>query len=188
MLYALIDSGGAIRRRETFDGPAPQLAPAKGLRWVTDAPPAYDPTTHVLTQVAPVTGNAVTYLLTAIPAEQVLAAAKLARRQAVSDLRRAREAAGRTIAGQPVPIDTAFRLRLRELAADIGDGAASVAIQRADGAWATLTAAQFSALGAAVRAFLRDCQAAERTHHEALDALTTAAAINAYDITTGWPP
>jgi len=116
-----------------------------------------------------------------------ISAARSARKSAVSDLRRSRELGGTSIAGQPVPSDTAFRLRLRELAADIADGATSATLQRADGSWATLTPAQFAVLAAAVRTFVRSCIAAERTHHDAIDALTTVEAIDAYDLSTGWP-
>ena len=62
-MHALIDSTGAIVRRQEFEGEAPALATAKGLRWVPDEPPPHNAETHYAPQpVLPVTGDQVTYL------------------------------------------------------------------------------------------------------------------------------
>jgi len=55
----------------------------------------------------------------------------------------------------------------------------------ADG-WVQINQATLLAIGQAVGAHVQSCFSAERTHAEAIAALTTAAEIEAYDFTTGW--
>lgn len=56
----------------------------------------------------------------------------------------------------------------------------------ADG-WATCTAAQVIAISDAVRGFVQACFDVEKTHWDALQALTTTEEVLAYDYTIGWP-
>ena len=59
-LYALIHNGTDTGRREDFaDGAAPQLSPAKGMRWVpvVDNPPPFDPSTQVRQSLNSVVGD-----------------------------------------------------------------------------------------------------------------------------------
>ncbi|OGA55866.1 MAG: hypothetical protein A3F74_08040 [Betaproteobacteria bacterium RIFCSPLOWO2_12_FULL_62_58] len=109
------------------------------------------------------------------------------RRQQVTIERQRREFGGTTIGANPVRTDLESRQLYVEAAQLIAEGAASVTLQRGDGAWVTLTAAQFTNAWQAIRAFVRDCRAGERAHHEALAALATVEAIDAYDLSTGWP-
>lgn len=69
--YALVNSLGAIVRRENFSlGQQPILAPAKGLRWVLDIPPAFNPETQIVTATVPVAPDAaeITYTVSTSPA------------------------------------------------------------------------------------------------------------------------
>ncbi len=183
MRYALVDNAGAILRRAEFDATPPTLSPQKGLRWWLDSPPAYDSTTQSPpVAVTPVVGGAVQYVVNAIPLTEAQALLKAR----VSTERKRRELGGATIGGRMIPTDMETRALIQELTERVRDGATSVNFQRADGTWVTLTAAQFVTLARAVRAYIQACRAAERAHHDAIDALTSPAAA-AYDTTTGWP-
>lgn len=58
---------------------------------------------------------------------------------------------------------------------------------KAASGWTTLTLAEIQAIAGAVSAHVQSCFSAERSHHEAIDALPDLAAAQAYDVTTGWP-
>lgn len=53
--------------------------------------------------------------------------------------------------------------------------------------WFRLNPAQMRALGQVVGAHVQACFTAQRTHEEAIDALTTVAEVMNYDIEAGWP-
>ncbi|MDH0362781.1 DUF4376 domain-containing protein [Comamonas aquatica] len=67
---------------------------------------------------------------------------------------------------------------------------------KAVGGWVTLTLAELEGVAAAIAAHVQACFTAERTHHEAIDALAALhaedpealqQALEAYDIEQGWP-
>ncbi len=53
--------------------------------------------------------------------------------------------------------------------------------------WVLVNKATLEAVGLAVGAHVQACFTREKVHAEAIEALTTAEAIEAYDFTTGWP-
>lgn len=53
--------------------------------------------------------------------------------------------------------------------------------------WITLTAAQFYPVAEAVFAHVQACFDNEKVHSQAIQALTSATDVLAYDFTTGWP-
>lgn len=57
---------------------------------------------------------------------------------------------------------------------------------KATAGFVTLNAATIIAIADAVRGHVQDCFDNEKDHTDAIDALSTAAAVEAYDITTGW--
>lgn len=58
---------------------------------------------------------------------------------------------------------------------------------KAENSWAQINRTAIMAISQAVAAHVQACFSQERVHAEAINALTTAAEIEAYDITTGWP-
>lgn len=70
-MYALIDSNGNILRKQTFDGAAPVLANAKGLRWVTDVQPDFDSELQTCIPSIPVTGDSIEYVVSQISQAEI---------------------------------------------------------------------------------------------------------------------
>lgn len=58
---------------------------------------------------------------------------------------------------------------------------------KAASGWARITIGQVKTIAGAIGQFVQACYSAERAHHEAIDLLTTAAEVQAYDVTAGWP-
>ena len=58
---------------------------------------------------------------------------------------------------------------------------------KAENSWVQINRTAIMAISQAVAAHVQACFSQERVHAEAISALTTAAEIAAYDITTGWP-
>ncbi|QNK70246.1 DUF4376 domain-containing protein [Variovorax sp. PAMC26660] len=57
---------------------------------------------------------------------------------------------------------------------------------KADSGWVTLSIEQITEVASAVARHVQACFTAERGHHAAIDTLT-AADLDTYDVTTGWP-
>ena len=58
---------------------------------------------------------------------------------------------------------------------------------KAESGWVTLALAELQAIAAATTAHVQACFTAERAHHEAIDALASLEAAQAYDVEAGWP-
>lgn len=65
-------------------------------------------------------------------------------------------------------------------------GVATVDFKAASG-WVSLTLPELQSIAAAIALHVQACFAAERAHHEAIDALQTLAAARAYDTGQSWP-
>jgi hypothetical protein len=187
MNYALIDATGLIVRRQSFDGSAPQLAPEKGLRWVDDDMPTWDSATQRPPRaVEPVTGDAVEYVVEAIPlavkqAEVIAAAdrkAKTVRDAVVANISAAE------MASWPIKRAEGLAYQASANAAD----APNLALE-AQARGVTLAdlvakvinkSAMLSALEAAIAGRCGALQDAAR-------AATTVAELAAIDIEAGWP-
>ncbi len=178
--YALIDTSGNIVRKEEFDGEAPALAAAKGLRWVPDTPPAYDPATQITpTPVLPVTGGAVQYSVTPIPLETVRAT----RLAALATHRYERETGGISVNGASIRTDRESQAALAAKRL----GRLATTDWKAEYGWITLDQAALEAVQQAVTEYVEACFARERALCEAIAAAADVAALIAIDITTGWP-
>lgn len=53
--------------------------------------------------------------------------------------------------------------------------------------WVTLTVAEVQGVASAIALHVQACFSAERAHHVAIAALTTAEAAQVYDLSAGWP-
>lgn len=187
-MHALIDTAtGAILRTQEFAGPPPQLAAAKGLRWVPADPPAHDPATQRPPQpVLPVAGEAVTYVVEDIPAEE-LRAAKLA--AADAHARRLRDS---IVAGISPAEMASWAIKRAEALAWTASGNTADApglLLEAQARGVTLAAlvqrvlTKAAALSALEAAIAGRCGAIQ----DAARAAMTAAAIAAIDVGAGWP-
>ena len=58
---------------------------------------------------------------------------------------------------------------------------------KAASGWLTLTLADMKGVLMAIAAHVRACFEAERAHHEAIDALPDASAVESYDVLANWP-
>ncbi|WP_049749875.1 DUF4376 domain-containing protein [Syntrophus aciditrophicus] len=105
----------------------------------------------------------------------------------LANYRYEKECGGTTVSGMEIKTD-------RESQAKIS-GAVALAIQiptmtfnwKSKKGFVALDKTQITAIGQAVGVFVQACYTNEMAHAKAIEALTTVAAIEAYDITTGWP-
>lgn len=121
-------------------------------------------------------------------AAQDLADAKSSLKQQATALRWERETGGITLPGG-VRVGTSIedQNRITSVIANAQLAGVSTVDFKAATGWATLTLAEVQAIAAAIAAHVQACFSAERVHHEAIDALADLAAVQAYDITAGWP-
>jgi hypothetical protein len=182
----LPDAGAVINGQSispAFIGQRPDLLAEYGITRVAD-PVLPDPALY--TWVTNVDG---TITSTAIPQASVIANAQAA----LAAYRYNKEAGGTTFNGATVPTD-------RETQAQIaGAWATAQAVptttfnwkvvnpQTGMVTWTALNAAQITALGTAIATHVQGCFTNEMTHFNNIGALTSAAAVVAYDFTAGWP-
>ncbi len=65
-------------------------------------------------------------------------------------------------------------------------GVTEVDFKAASG-WVSLTLDELRGIASAIARHVQACFSAERAHHEAIEALTTPAQAQEYDVRTGWP-
>lgn len=58
---------------------------------------------------------------------------------------------------------------------------------KASSGWVRVTIGQIKAMAGAIGQHVQACYTAERTHHEAIDLLSTPEQMNTYDVNSGWP-
>lgn len=117
-----------------------------------------------------------------IPAPD-LAAMKDQLREAVTARRWSHETGGITVGG--VRVLTGIEDQNRIATALIG--APATLDFKAESGWVTLTLEELQGIAAAITSHVQACFTAERTHHEAIDALNTEQSVQEYDINIGWP-
>ena len=101
----------------------------------------------------------------------------------VTALRWQRETGGITVGGVRVLTSIEDQNRI----ASVLIGAPATLDFKAESGWATLTLAELQGIAAAITAHVQACFTAERTHHEAISALSTVDDAQTYDVTLGWP-
>ncbi len=112
-----------------------------------------------------------------------LAEAKQQLRERATALRWEHETGGITVGG--VRVLTGVEDQNRIATALIG-APATLDFKAASG-WVTLTLAELQGIADAITAHVQGCFSAERAHHEAIDALESMEAAQAYDVEAGWP-
>ena len=112
---------------------------------------------------------------------------RAALKTAVTAKRWAVETGGITLPnGMQVSTGTADQNRIASVVATAElCGVKSVEFKATSG-WATLTIKELRGVSAAIALHVQACFAAERTHHEAIDAASDTA-LASYDVDAGWP-
>lgn len=96
------------------------------------------------------------------------------------------EVGGITVSSVPVATDRQSQSLMTAARIIAKEDANYTVNWKGDAGFVTLNAAAIIAIADAVRGHVQDCFDNEKTHTDAIDALTTAAAVAAYDFTTGW--
>lgn len=123
-----------------------------------------------------------------VPPVRTVADAQSEKLAALAAMRYARETAGLVINGATVKTDRESQAALTGAYTSLKNGLVSAIDWKADGrVWVSLSLAQVEAMAQAVAAHVQACFTAERAHAESISALTTVEAVDAYDVSTGWP-
>ena len=88
--------------------------------------------------------------------------------------------------GVQVSTGTADQNRIASVIATAALGGVESVEFKASSGWTTLTLEQLRGIAAAIALHVQACFAAERAHHEAIDAASDAA-LASYDVDAGWP-
>ena len=104
-------------------------------------------------------------------------------RERATQLRWQRETGGINVGGVRVLTGTEDQNRI----ASALIGAPATLDFKAESGWVTLTLAELQGIAAAITAHVQACFTAERAHHDAIEALETLEAAQAYDVEAGWP-
>lgn len=118
-------------------------------------------------------------LIPVTPKEEKLAA--------LAAYRYAKETAGIMVNGATIKTDRESQALIAgaKLYSDLNE--AVLIDWKAENGWVQINRTAIMEISQAVAAHVQACFSQERVHAEAISALTTAAEIAAYDITTGWP-
>lgn len=121
-------------------------------------------------------------------AAQDLANAKASLREQVTDLRWQHETGGITLSGGiQIATGTEDQNRITSVIANAQLAGVTTVDFKSSTGWVTLTLAEVQGIAAAIAVHVQACFSAERAHHEAIEALASIEALQAYDITAGWP-
>jgi hypothetical protein len=187
--FSLIDSQGALVRQEEFVGQPPVLAQGKGLRWVLDEPPAYDPETQYPPRpVVPVTGAAVEYVVEAIPLKDKQAEVI----SAINATRDRKETEGFDYLGKRFQSDERSAARIANAALTASTSIAtgqpfSVDWAAADNTTVTLDAGGMLAMQAALTQRAAILHYYGRSLKARVEAAAALAELAGIDIEAGWP-
>lgn len=157
-------------------------------------PPAHNRATHKVTEVQPAfvdgiwTQQWVVTLLSASEVSTLVVDLKVALIARATDARWRRETGGITLPnGVHVGTSIEDQNRITSVIANAQLAGVSTVDFKATTGWVTLTLAEVQGIAAAIALHVQACFSAERAHHEAIEALTSIEALQAYDVTAGWP-
>lgn len=185
MKHTLVKPDGTLGQTRDFADAPPAIAPNKG-RWLPDNPPAFNPMTHTIARVEPVSPGAtsIPYSVTLRQPADVLAD-KLAE---LAALRYEKETAGITVAGASIKTDRESQATLASAYTSMKNGLLAQVDWKASNGWVTVTLAQLEPIAQAVAAHVQACFSRERALASALQAIVdNPVAVADYDISTGWP-
>lgn len=122
-----------------------------------------------------------------VPPAPVVPDPRVALKSAATAKRWAVETGGITLPnGVQVSTGTADQNRIASVIATAALGGVESIEFKASSGWTTLTLEQLRGIAAAIALHVQACFAAERAHHEAIDAASDAA-LASYDVDAGWP-
>lgn len=122
------------------------------------------------------------------PPPRTLVDARNDKLQFLAETRYHRETAGIAVGGVLVMTDRQSQAALTGAYTSLKNGLlTSIDWKAAVGVWVSLSLAQVEPMAQAVAAHVQACFTAERAHAEAIAVLATVEAVDAYDISTGWP-
>lgn len=106
---------------------------------------------------------------------------------ALAAYRYEKETAGITVGGAVIKTDEVSQSRITGAWATAQINPDVLIDWKGENGWAQINKTAIDAISMAVSAHVQACYSKEKFHAEAINALATAADIEAYDITTGWP-
>ena len=117
----------------------------------------------------------------------VLARVKQQRRSELAAFRYQKETAGITLNGMMIKTDLESQAKITGAWSFSQLNPAVLIDWKGENGWIQIDAPTISVIAGAVAGHVQGCFSQERVHSDAIDALETAEAIQAYDFTTGWP-
>jgi len=121
-------------------------------------------------------------------AAQDLADAKVSLKDQATALRWQHETGGITLPGGiQIATGTEDQNRITTVIANAQLAGVTTVDFKAASGWVTLTLAEVQGIAAAIALHVQACFSAERAHYEAIEALMSIEALQAYDVTVGWP-
>ena len=198
-MYAYVEEGSVVSTTDTLPDAWENVsgllylsdAELKPLGWlpVVEVNAAYDPATQDRTgPVYTVNADDVTATYTVV--DRNLAAMKAERQAQVNALRDAKMAAGVTWDGNVYDSDIISRANLTSTVSSVSAGLTlpvGFSWRTSDNANVAMDSADLNALAQVMLDHVNACYGASWSHKDAIEALATPAAIDSYDITTGWP-
>lgn len=121
------------------------------------------------------------------PDETTLSDALVSKLAALAAKRYEVETGGITVDGVAVATDRDSQALLTGAWCRCRQAAGTTVNWKGTNGWTQLDADAIESLAAAVSDHVEACFTAEKTHSEAISALATVAAVDAYDFSTGWP-
>jgi len=106
---------------------------------------------------------------------------------ALAAYRYEKETAGITVNGAVIRTDEASQAKINGAWATAQMNANVLIDWKGENGWVQINKAAIDAISMAVSAHVQACYSQEKVHSDAINTLTTAAEVEAYDITTGWP-
>lgn len=124
---------------------------------------------------------------TEVPPAATLDDAKAALQRAAASKRWAVESGGITVAGMRVSTAIEDQNRITSVIANAAAAGVEAVDFKAASGWVSLTLPELSAVAGAIARHVQRCYSAERSHSEAIAALSALADAQAYDLASGWP-
>ncbi|MDP3494623.1 MAG: DUF4376 domain-containing protein [Hyphomonadaceae bacterium] len=184
--HGFTDANGVQHPADWHETWSPQKKTALGLRVVAEPAPAAADERVTGTEVKIVNGSPVRVnVVEAVP----LADLKAAKLEAIRARRRVAENAGVTVGGVRVRTDETTQAKITGalMLFQLNDKLVSLDWEATPSAFVTLDQPTLQAIGLAIGAHVQACFTRSRELSEAVTAARDLAALDAVDVSTGWP-
>lgn len=112
---------------------------------------------------------------------------KIKKKVAVAIYRYEKEINGLLINDVSIKTDRESQSQLNSALTSLQSGLITDTPWKAENGWMLVTLAEIQPIAQAVAMHVRSCFVQEKVHSDLIDAITSQSALDAYDITTGWP-